>query len=93
MPVYIEVIPKDEQVQWEAHNARQLILQDPWTMERTAKQQCYEVLGVNNILQTTLGRLPTRKEISDKFPRNIKLADGRQEGLQRELCQGPHDHL
>jgi hypothetical protein len=25
VPVFIDVIPKEEQVQWEAHNARQLI--------------------------------------------------------------------
>ena len=79
MPVYIDVITKEEQVQWAAHNARQLILQDHWTMARTAQQQCYEVVVVKNTLQRTLGRVPTRKEISDMFHRNIKLADGRQE--------------
>ena len=71
VPVYIEVIPKEKQVQWEAHNARQLILQDHWAMARTAQQQCYEVVVAKNALQTTLGRLPTRQEISDKFHRNI----------------------
>ena len=77
--VFIDAIPKEEHVQWETHNARQLILQDHWTMARSAQQQCYEVVVVKNTLPTTLGRLPTRKEISDKLRRNIKLADGRQE--------------
>jgi hypothetical protein len=48
-------------------------------MARTAQQQCYEVVVVKNTLQTTLGPLPTRKDISGKSYRNIKLADGRQE--------------
>ena len=50
-----------------------------WTMARTAQPQCYDVVVVKNTLQRTLGRLPTRKEISDKFHRHIRLADGRQE--------------
>jgi len=44
VPVSIEVIVKEEQVQWEAFNARQLVFQEHWTMTRTAQQQCYEVL-------------------------------------------------
>ena len=48
VPIYIEVIPKEEQVQWKAHNARQVLLQDHWTMARTAQQQCYEVVVVKN---------------------------------------------
>ena len=87
VPVCIEVIPKEEQAQWEAHNVRQFILQDHWTMARTAKQQCYEAVVVKNALQTTLGRLPTRKEISDKFRRNIKLADGRQEDCSENFVK------
>ena len=87
VPVYIDVIPKEEQVQWEAHNARQLILQDHWTMARTAQQQCYEVVVVKNTLQTTLGLLPTRKEISDKFRKSIKLADGRQEDYSENFVK------
>ena len=79
VPVYIDVIRKKERAQWEAHNARQLILQDHWAMARTAQQQCYAVVVAKNTLQTTLGRLPTRNEIGDKFQWNIKLADGRQE--------------
>ena len=74
-------------MQREARNARQLILRDHWTMARTAKQQCYEVVVVKNTLQTTFGRLPTRKEISDKFHRNIKLADGRQEDYSENFVK------
>ena len=62
VPIYIEVIPKEDQVQWEAHNARQVLLQDHWTMARTAQQQCYEVVVVKNALQTSLGLLPQKKE-------------------------------
>ena len=79
VPIYIEVIPKEEQVQWKAHNARQVLLQDHWTMARTAQQQCYEVVVVKNALQTSLGRLLQKKEISEKFHRNMKLAAGRQD--------------
>ena len=79
-------------MQWAAHNASQLILQDHWTMARTAQQQCYEVVVVKKTLQRTLGRLPTRKEISDKFHRHIKLADVRAEDYI-ELCQGAQDHM
>ena len=32
VPTYIDVITKEEQVQWADHNANQLILQDHWTM-------------------------------------------------------------
>ena len=35
VPVYIDVITQEEQVQWAAHNAKQLILQYHWTMART----------------------------------------------------------
>ena len=87
VPVYIDVIPKEEQVQWEAQSARQLILQDYWTMARTAQQQCYEVVVVKNALQRTLGRVPTRKEISDMFHRNIKLADGKQEDYRENFVK------
>jgi hypothetical protein len=87
VPVYIEVIAKEEQVQWEAYNARNLILQDHWTMARTAQQQCYEVIVVKNNLQTVLGSLPTRKEISHKFRRNVKLADGRQEDYSENFVK------
>ena len=34
---------------------------------------------VKNSLQTTLGRLPHRKEISDKFHTNIKLAEAKRD--------------
>ena len=60
-------------------DARQLILQDHWTMARTAQQQFYEVVVVKNNLQRTLGRLPTRRETNDMFHRNNKRADGKQE--------------
>ena len=82
VPIYIEVIPKEEQVQWKAHNARHVLLQDHWTMARTAQQQCYEVVVVKNALQTSLGRLPQKKEISEKFHRNIKLATGKQDNYK-----------
>ena len=85
VPVFTYVITKEEQVQSAAHNARQIILQYYWTMARTAQQQCYEVVVVKNTLQRTLGRVPTKKEMSDMFHRNIKLADGRQEGCS-ENC-------
>ena len=39
VPVYIDVITKEEQVQWAAHYASQLILQCHCTMARTAQQQ------------------------------------------------------
>ena len=68
LPVYIDVILKEEHVQRAAHNARQIILQDHWTTARTAHQQCYEVVVAKNALQTKFGRLPTRKDISDKVP-------------------------
>ena len=55
VPIYIELIPKEEQVQWKARNARQVLLQDHWAMARTAQQQCYEVVVANNRLQRTLG--------------------------------------
>jgi hypothetical protein len=71
LPVYIDAIPKADQVQRASRNARQLILQDHWTMARTAQPQFYEVVVVKNTLQTTLGRLPTMMEISDKFHRNM----------------------
>ena len=79
VPVYIDVIAKEEQVQWEAFNARQLILQEHWTMARTAQQQCHEVVSIKNSLQKDLGRQPTRKEISDKFRHNVKMAPGRKD--------------
>ena len=83
-PVFIDVIPKEEQVQRAAPNARQLIWQYHLTM---AQQQCYDVLVVKHTLQRTLGRLPTRKEISDKFHRHIKLADGRQEDYSENFAK------
>ena len=87
VPVYIDVITKEEQVQWAAHNANKLILQDNWTTARTTQQQCYEVVVVNNTLQRTLGRVPTKKEINDMFHRNIKLADGKQEGYNEDFVK------
>ena len=78
VPAYIDVFPQEEEVQREAHNARQLILQGHWTMARTAQQQCYDVVVVNNTLQITMGRVPTRRDMSDMLHRNIKLANGKQ---------------
>ena len=57
----------------------QLSLQDHWTTARTAQQQCYEVVVVKNTVQKTAGRVPTRKDISNTFHRNVKLADGKQD--------------
>jgi hypothetical protein len=85
VPVYIDVIPREDQLQWEAFNARQLILQEHWTMSRTAAQQCYEVIAVQSSLQKDLGRQPTKKEISDKFRKNAKLATGRQEDFSENF--------
>ena len=51
VPVYIDVIVKEEQLQWEAFNARQLVFQEHWTMTRTAQQQCFEVVAVKTGLQ------------------------------------------
>ena len=48
-------------------------------MARKSQQLCYEVVVVNNTLQRTLGRLPTRKDVSGTINRNIQLTDGRQE--------------
>jgi hypothetical protein len=87
VPVYIDVIPREEQVHWEAFNARQLILQEHWTMSRTAAQQCYEVVAVKNSLQKDLGRLPTKREVSDKFRNNAKLAAGRQEDFSENFVK------
>ncbi len=55
VPVYIDVITNEEQVQWAANNARQLIWQDHWTMARTAQQQCYEVVVVKERLAENIG--------------------------------------
>ena len=85
VPVYIDVIPREEQLRWEAFNARQLVLQEHWTMSRTAAQQCYEVIAVQSSLQKDLGRQPTKKEISDKFRKNAKLATGRQEDFSENF--------
>ena len=85
VPVYIDVIPREEQLRWEAFNARQLVLQEHWTMSRTAAQQCYEVIAVQSSLQKDLGRQPTKKEISDKFRKNAKLAKGRQEDFSENF--------
>ena len=85
VPVYIDVIPREDQLQWEAFNARQLILQEHWTMSRTAAQQCYEVIAVQSSLQKDLGRQPAKKEISDKFRKNAKLATGRQEDFSENF--------
>ena len=79
VPVFIDVITKEEHVQWDAHNARQLILQDHWTTARPAQQQCYEVVVVKNALQTSLVRFPQKNKISEQIHRNIKLATGRQD--------------
>ena len=48
-------------------------------MARTAQQQCYEVVSIRKGLQKDLGRQPTRKEISDKFRHNVKMAPGRKD--------------
>ena len=80
------MIPSEEQAQRAAHNARQLVLQDNWTMARTAQQQCYDVVVVKHTLQRTLGRLPTRKEISDTFHRH-KLTYGRQEDCSENFVK------
>ena len=93
VPVYIDVTTKETHMQWAAHNARQLILQDHWTMARTAQQQCYDVVVVKTTLQRPLGRLPTRKEISDTFHRNIKLAYGRQEDYSENFVKEVVPHL
>ena len=74
-------------MQWAAHNAMQQLLQDHWSLSRTAQQQCYEVAVVKNALQTSLGRLPQKKEISEKFHRNIKLAAGRQDDYSENLVK------
>jgi hypothetical protein len=87
VPVYIEVIAKEEQVQWEAFNARQLVFQEHWTMTRTAQQQCYEVVAVKVSLQRELGRLPTKKEISDKFRVNGKMTDGKQDDYSENFVK------
>ena len=87
VPVYIDVIPREDQVHWEAFNARQLILQEHWTMSRTAAQQCYEVVAVKISLQNDLGRQPTKKEISDKFRLKAKLAAGRQEDYSENFIK------
>ena len=52
-----------------------------------AQQQCYDVEVVKNTLQRTFGRLPTRKDISDKFHRLVKLADGRQEDYSENFAK------
>ena len=87
VPVYIDVIPREEQVLWEAFNARQLTLQEHWTMSRTAAQQCYEVVAVKNGLQKDLGRQPTKKEISDKFRKSAKMAAGRQDDFSENFIK------
>ena len=87
VPVYIDVFPKEEQVQLAAHNARQLIFQYHWIMALSAQQQCYDVVVVNNTLQKTLGRLPTRKEINGTFHWNTNLTDGRQEGYIEDFVK------
>ena len=87
VPVYIDVIAKEEQVQWEAFNARQLVFQEHWTMTRTAQQQCYEVVAVKARLQRELGRLPTKKEISDKFRLNGKMTDGKQDDYSENFVK------
>ena len=55
VPVYINVITKEEQVQWAAHYANQLILQDHWAMARTTQQQCYEVVVGKNTVAENIG--------------------------------------
>ena len=87
VPVYIDVIPKEEKVQWEAFNARQAILQEHWTMARTAQQQCYEVVSVKNSLQKDLGRQPSKKEISDKFRQNAKMAAGNKDDFSENFVK------
>ena len=56
-------------------------------MARTAQQQCYDVVVVRNALQTSLGRLPQKKDISEKFHRNIKLAVGRQDDHSEDFVK------
>jgi hypothetical protein len=56
-------------------------------MARTAQQQCYEVVVVKNALQTSLGRLPHKKETSEKFHRNIKLAVDRQDDYSEDFVK------
>ena len=46
--VYIDVFMKKEQVQLAAHIAKQQLLQYHWSLSRTAQQQCYDVVAVNN---------------------------------------------
>ena len=60
VPIYIEVIPKEEQVHRQAHNARQVLLQDHWTMARTAQQQCYEVV-VKNTFADNIGSVADKE--------------------------------
>ena len=75
VPLYIGVV----QVQLQAYNARRVILQDNWSMARTAQQQCYEVVVFGPTLPLQLARQPQSKEISDKFCQNVNLADSSQE--------------
>ena len=93
VPVYIDVITKEEQVQWAAHNANQLTWQDYCTMARTTQQQCYEVVVVKNTLPRTLGRVPTRTEINDIFHMIIKMAYGNQEVDNENFAKGCREIL
>ncbi|MFM7989301.1 MAG: hypothetical protein ACKPKO_59305, partial [Candidatus Fonsibacter sp.] len=45
------------------------------------------MLVVESALQIKLGRLQTRKEISDTLHKNIKLADGRHEDYTENLIK------
>ena len=86
-PVCIEVIAQEEQVQWQAFNARQLVFQEHWTMTRTAQQQCYEAAAVKATLQRQLGRQPTKNEISDKFRLNGKMTDGKSDNYNENFVK------
>ena len=61
VPVYIDVISKEEQVQWAARNARELVLEGHWTMARTAQQQCYDVVVVKKNLAETIGSVADKE--------------------------------
>ena len=56
-------------------------------MARTAQQQCYEVVSIKNGSQKDLGRQPTRKEISDKFRHNVKMAPGRKDDFSEAFVR------
>ena len=87
VPVCISVIPQEGQVIWEAINTRQRVAQDHWTLTRTAFQMCYTVVTARQKLLADLGRMPTRKEISDHFRRNVKLVDRKQDDYSENFVK------